>query len=327
VKKTAVAGISGGVDSAVCAALLKERGYEVTGVFLNIGGSPDRAAGVCDALGIPLEVIDIRERLERCVVTPFINGYLGCETPNPCVICNHMVKYPILAEAADRLGAEHIATGHYAGIVEIEGVCYLRKGHFERDQSYMLYRLPRSILSRCLFPVGDTPKSEVRAKAAGLGLAAADAPDSMEICFVPGNDYASFIRSRGGGMPEGDIVDVNGNVLGRHRGLLNYTVGQRRGLGVSSGGRLFVTALDAGKNQVVLGGEEHLYKTEIELRDMVWHGSGSGMFDVKVRHSPKTYRARVEGDTVYFDGGVKVTPGQSAVFYKDNIVMGGGVIC
>ena len=339
-KKTAVVGISGGVDSAVCAALLIEQGFSVTGVFLDVGGSPERAEEVCNTLGIPLVIAKARAKLEQLVISPFIQSYLKCETPNPCVICNPMVKYPILSEAADRLNAEYIATGHYAGVIERDGVYYLRKGHPERDQSYMLYRLSQPILSRCLYPIGDMSKCAVRAKAAELGLAAADAPDSMEICFIPDDDYAAFIRSRAGSMHGGDIVDVNGNVLGQHKGLFNYTVGQRRGLGVSSSGRLFVIALDLDKNQVVLGEEKLLYKDKIQLRDIIGHVEENEIIDVKVRHSNIAYKATVAGDTVRFAEGVKVTPGQSAVFYGNypgtarhpseegnNIVLGGGIIC
>jgi tRNA-specific 2-thiouridylase len=339
-KKKAVAGISGGVDSAVCAAILMEQGYSVTGVFLDVGGSFFRAEEVCDTLGIPLITVPALEELEQYVIAPFIESYLKCETPNPCVICNAMVKYPILTEAADKLGIEHIATGHYAGIVERDGVYYLRKGHPERDQSYMLYRLPQHILSRCLYPIGDMSKNDVRAKAAELGLAAASAPDSMEICFIPDDDYADFIRSRTGTLSEGNIVDTCGNVLGRHKGLFNYTVGQRRGLGISSAGRLFVVALDADKNQVVLGDGSLLYRREIKLRDMVGYVEENEVINVKVRHSPVTYKATVAGDTVRFAEGARVTPGQSAVFYGNrpgatrhpsnegnNIVLGGGIIC
>jgi tRNA-specific 2-thiouridylase len=329
--------------------VLIEQGFSVTGVFLDIGGSFFRAEEVCDTLGIPLITVNAREELERHVITPFVESYLKCETPNPCVICNPMVKYPILAGAADKLGADYIATGHYAGIAECGGVYYLRKGNPGRDQSYMLYRLPQDILSRCMFPIGDMPKSEVRARAAELGLAAADAPDSMEICFIPDDDYANFIRSRTGAC-DGDIVDVDGKVIGRHKGLFNYTVGQRRGLGVSSSGRLFVVKLDAEKNQVVLGEEALLYRREIKLRDMVGRVDEGEIIDVKVRHSPVSYEAAIAGDTVRFDEGVKATPGQSAVFYGSrpgtarskhppvaagtlfskegrDIVLGGGIIC
>jgi tRNA-specific 2-thiouridylase len=324
--KTAVAGISGGVDSAVCAAVLIEEGFSVTGVYLDFGGCSSRAEEVCKTLGIPLVVVSAREKLEELVITPFIESYLKCETPNPCVICNSVVKYPLLTEAADKLDLDYIATGHYAGVVECDGVWFLRKGNFERDQSYMLYRLPQNILSRCMFPIGDMTKSEVRAKAAELGLAAADAPDSMEICFVPDDDYGNFICSRVKAV-EGDIVDIDGNKLGQHKGLYNYTVGQRRGLGVSSSGRLFVVKLDAEKNQVVLGEEALLYRREIKLRSMVGLVEDGTIVDVKVRHSPKCYRATVTGDTVRFDEGVKVTPGQSAVMYEGDIVLGGGIIC
>ncbi|MCL1821064.1 MAG: tRNA-specific 2-thiouridylase, partial [Oscillospiraceae bacterium] len=217
--KSAVVGISGGVDSAVCAALLLEQGYDVTGVFLDTGGDSSRAEEVCAALGIPLIIADAKAKLENLVIEPFIDGYKNCLTPNPCVICNPLVKYSMLVETADKLGAFHIATGHYAGVAERGGVHYIRKGCPGRDQSYMLYRLPEEIISRCLFPVGDMPKDTVRAKAAELKLSVANAPDSMEICFVPDGDYAAFIRSRGHSMPEGDIVDVDGNILGRHRGL------------------------------------------------------------------------------------------------------------
>lgn len=333
-KKTVAVGVSGGVDSAVCAAMLLEQGFDVTGVYLDNGGDSARAQEVCASLKIPFVKIDARAELESLVIKPFVESYLKCQTPNPCVICNPMVKYPMLIKAADEAGANFVATGHYAGVIEIDGVYYLKKGHPERDQSYMLYRLPQSVLSRCIYPIGDMPKSEVRARASALGLTVADAPDSMEICFIPDDDYAAFIRSRGGVMPDGDIVDTDGNVLGRHKGLYNYTVGQRRGLGVSSSGRLFVTALNAEKNQVILGDNSQLYKDEIKLRDIVWSGRGElcspeGAVDVKLRHSRVAYKATVSGDTVRFAEKVNAaaTPGQSAVFYRDDLVLGGGIIC
>lgn len=331
-KKTVAVGVSGGVDSAVCAAILLERGFNVTGVFLDVGGDSTRAEEVCAALDIPFVIVNARAELERLVINPFVESYLKCQTPNPCVICNPMVKYPMLIKAADELGAEHVATGHYAGITVQDGVYYLRKGHPQRDQSYMLYRLPQSVLSRCIYPIGAMPKSEVRKRAAALNLSVADAPDSMEICFIPDDDYAAYIRSRGGEMPCGDIVDTNGNVLGQHKGLYNYTVGQRRGLGVSSGGRLFVTSLDAEKNQVVLGDNTQLYKQKIKLRDIIWCGDDAPEYeilDIKLRHSRVAYKASVRGDTVHFTERVKAaaTPGQSAVFYRDDIVLGGGIIC
>lgn len=326
-----VVGISGGVDSAVAAARLVKRGFDVTGVFMDIGLTDyGRAEGVCRTLGIPLMISDARDELENNVVKPFITSYRAGTTPNPCVLCNPVVKYPTLLKAADSIGAEYIATGHYAGTVETDGETFLRQGISGRDQSYMLYRLSPETLKRCLFPIGDTPKDVVRAEAAESGLEIADAPDSMEICFIPDGDYAAFIKEKSGGMPEGDVVDAEGRVTGRHGGLCGYTVGQRRGLGTAGAGRMYVTAVDTVNNRVVIGPEKLLYKEKIELRDVIFRGTPGMELDVKIRHSRVSYRAVFDGKSgVEFTGGPAraPSPGQSAVFYKDGIVLGGGIIC
>ena len=325
----AVVGISGGVDSAVSAARLLKRGFEVTGLFMDIGGGAEKAESVCRAIGIPLITADARTELEDLVVGPFIEAYRAGTTPNPCVFCNPVLKYPLLLKAADDLGAEYVATGHYAGVAARGGEYFLRQGIAARDQSYMLYRLPPEALRRCLFPVGDTPKSEVRAEAAALGLDAADAPDSMEICFIPDGDYAAFIKGRGRGMPGGDVTDTEGNILGRHGGLCGYTVGQRRGLGIAGAERMYVVAIDTGRNRVVLGREELLYRDVIRLREIIYRGGAGEEVDVKIRHGRVFYRAVVDGDAIRFTGkpARAPAPGQSAVLYKDGLVLGGGIIC
>lgn len=331
--KTVVLGLSGGVDSSLCAALLKEQGYAVHGLFLSYrGADPEPARRAAAQAGIDLTVLDITEQLEEKVIRPFCEAYQVGITPIPCVLCNPEVKFFELFAFADRIGADYVATGHYA---KAENGA-IRAVDNPKDQSYMLHRLPPEWLPRLIFPLGEFPdKGAVRAAAAQRGLSAAESADSMEVCFIPEDDHAAFLESRGFGCPAGDFVDESGTVLGRHGGIHRYTVGQRRGLGVASTGRLFVKALDCVNNQVVLTLQDPK-ATVAHCHDVVWQQPReTRRFPalVKIRYSRTSYPAIVEK---LMDGRARIefetparapAPGQSAVFYtQDGILIGGGIL-
>ena len=328
-----VLGLSGGVDSALCAVLLREQGYDVEGLFLSYkGADPEPARQAAAQAKIPLTVLDITEELETKVIRPFCEAYRDGITPIPCVLCNPEVKFKAIFDHADRVGARYVATGHYAR-VDGTGIWAIDN---PKDQSYMLHRLPPQWIPRLIFPLGDFPtKDAVRAAAAQRGLSAAASADSMEVCFIPEDDHAAFLESRGFGCPDGDFVDESGKVLGRHGGIHRYTVGQRRGLGVAASGRLFVKGLDPVHNRVVLTLQDP-QATELCCRDVVWQQTPeTRRFPalVKIRYSRASYPAVVEK---LMDGRAKVefltparapAPGQSAVFYReDGLVIGGGII-
>ena len=328
-----VLGLSGGVDSAVSAKLLRDRRFEITGLFLDIGNEKARndAHAAAEFLKIPLSVLDIRSELELQVCAPFVEAYLRGETPNPCIICNPSVKFKALLGYADDIGADFVATGHYAKISDGQ----LYKGCPANDQSYMLYRLPREYLSRIIFPLGDFEKAEVREMADGIRLPLANKPDSMEICFIPDDDYAAYIESRGLRPAPGNFVSPAGEVLGRHRGIHRYTVGQRRGLGIAAGKRVFVLEVRPETNEVVLSDDEFLYVDEVSVHSVNWLIPKSDAFkaEAKVRHSrvqtPATVYPDVMGKSarLSFDVPVRApAKGQSAVFYVDNKLIGGGFI-
>lgn len=330
-KEKVVLGLSGGVDSAVTARLLQQQGYEVTGVYLDIGlglsGAED-AAAVANMLNIPLVVRSIERELECHVCAPFAQDYLAGRTPLPCARCNPLVKFPALLAEADKLGGAMVATGHYARTVDGGLYC----GKPANDQSYLLARLPREMLKRVLFPLGEHEKSQVRRMAADFGIPVAQKPDSMEICFVPDDNYAAWLEERGTVAPPGDFIDQQGNVLGKHKGIHCYTLGQRRGLGVSGPHRYFVTAIDPEKNTVTLSDGGDLGRTEVVCGEMNWLGDGEvpERFDctVRLRHSRRSDPVTV---MVEDNGRVCIqaqeplrapTPGQLAVFYEGERVLG-----
>lgn len=331
-----VLGLSGGVDSAVAARLLMET-YDVTCLWLDIGlGGGEDAAAVATELDLPFETADIRPQLEREVCAPFAAGYLAGHTPLPCAMCNPAVKFPALLSLADRIGARYVATGHYARRgTGADGRALLRKGRSTNDQSYMLARLPQEILSRTVFPLGELEKAQVRALAQGYGIPVADKPDSMEICFIPDGDYAAWLDQRGKTPPPGDFVDPEGRVLGRHKGIHHYTLGQRRGLGVSGPHRYFVSAIRPECNEVVLSDGSDLYADSARCAELNWIAlpglDGERKCTVRLRHS----RTETPAVLVPADGGVELrllsparapTPGQLAVFYDGETVLGSGWI-
>ena len=268
-----VLGLSGGVDSALSANILRNEGYEVYGVFLDIGVTPpDDARAVAEQLGISFEVVDIRAELEKKVCAPFADAYLHGRTPNPCVLCNPNVKFPALIRVADRIGAEYVATGHYARVDydEMSGRYRLISADSQKDQSYMLCGLPQNILARVIFPLAEFEKETVREMAAEAGISVADKSDSMEICFIPDNDHGKYIESRGYVSRPGNFVDESGKVLGEHKGIQYYTVGQRRGLGVAAGHRIFVSRIDPEKNEIVLSDLDKMFVRKIRVKDVNW---------------------------------------------------------
>lgn len=336
--KKVVLGLSGGVDSAVAAQRLLGQGYEVHGLYLDIGlGGEQSARDNAAKLGIPLTVRSIQQELEEHVCAPFAADYLSGRTPIPCAVCNRAVKFPALISFAREIGANWVATGHYARIsTGCDGGPILLRGNSANDQSYMLSRLTRDMLSHVLFPLGDGPKEQTRQEAEAGQLPAADRPDSMEICFIPDDDYAAWLDARGGTPPPGNFVDANGNILGTHKGFHHYTIGQRRGLGVSSTGRLFVTEIRPHTNEVVLSHGEGLHAFMVHTDSLNWLGehplSGPMEVEVRLRHS-----RRQDPATIIPLGGGRVdihmkhparapTPGQLAVFYQGDQVLGSGWI-
>ena len=329
--KAVVLGLSGGVDSAVAARLLLAAGYSVYGHWLDIGlGGREEAATVADTLGIPFSTGDIRDQLKREVMDPFRADYLAGRTPLPCARCNPTVKFPALFQRAAEVGADWVATGHYAKIVEDEtGEVLLCRGEHTNDQAYMLARLPKALLSRLVFPLGPYEKVQVRQLARDFGLPVADKPDSMEICFIPHGDYAAWLEAQGTVPPPGDFVDRTGKVLGHHKGIHHYTLGQRRGLGIPAEHRLFVSELRPAENQVVLSDGTDL------MADRVWGTDWNPLaplaegetVTVRLRHSKTETPARLtltaEGPLLDLLAPARApTPGQLAVLYREDVVLG-----
>jgi len=339
-----VVGMSGGVDSAVAAYLLKIAGYDVIGVTLKIRHDENRcceisdAAKTCSLLGIPYSVVNMETDFQTSVVSPFISAYQNGRTPNPCTSCNRLIKWTGLLRAASYNNAEFVATGHYAQIVHCaNGRLAVKTADTSKDQSYMLYRLTQTDLARTIFPLGKSSKSEVRSIASAAGIPVFDKPDSQEICFVPDGDYASFIESSAGPSAPGNFIDASGNVLGRHEGIIHYTRGQRRGLKYAAGERVYVTDIRPSSNEVVLGSNDDLFTDVVKCNDLNFMGlpdlDGPVELSAKIRYGQRVYSAvvtRTGADelTAQFAEPVRAaTPGQSAVFYSpDGTVACGGII-
>ena len=348
-RKRAAVAMSGGVDSSAAAVLLLEAGYEVYGITLRLRPEPTGSAGddiataraVADKLGIRHEVLDLRSRFSEAVMDRFVAEYVKGRTPNPCVDCNRTIKFGALLDYVLENGADFLATGHYARIdrEEPSGRLLLLRGRDRRkDQSYFLYQLSQRQLSHLLFPVGDFEKQEIRAVAMAHGLKSADRPESQDICFVPGGDYVAFLREYGGIDPApGDFVDETGRVLGRHRGLVCYTAGQRKGLGVSAEEPLYVVSKDLTAGTIRLGPNSALYSGELTAGALNWISvselKGPLPVTAKTRYSQQEAAATVEPLEnnlvhVLFDEPQRaVTPGQAVVFYDGERVVGGGTIC
>lgn len=331
-KKRVVLGFSGGVDSSTAAALLTEDGYEVLCLYLETGSGEEASARAsAEALGLPLRVCDARADMEKYVCAPFAAAYCRGETPSPCVMCNPSVKLRLLLECADELGAERIATGHYA---RAEGGA-LYMGREPNDQSYMLCRILPEQLRRLVLPLGGYEKGEVRALAASLGLPSAKKGDSMELCFVPDGDFAAWIERRGGAPGPGPLI-YGCRVVGEHRGIHRYTLGQRRGLGFAAGRRVFVSDIDPQRNSITLADGDGLYEREVTALDARWQLDAvpDGPFRclARIRHSRSAALAvcRAEGARlgITFDEPQRApTPGQAAAVYlPDGRLAAGGVI-
>ncbi len=335
-------GISGGLDSAYAAKKLIAEGHEVEGAILVLHpyAEIESAREAARQLGIPLHEIDGRERFRALVQKEFASEYLRGRTPNPCVICNRTVKLPLLYEYAMANGFDRIATGHYAFVKEENGRYAIAMGRdASRDQSYVLWPLSQEILSRLCLPLADMEKEDIRTAAREEGLSVAVRKESREICFIPDGDYAGFIRDFAG-IPakEGDFVDENGKVLGRHAGILNYTVGQRKGLGISLGKRMFVTAISAENNTVTLSDDPNVTVSEFYIESAVFSGlcepaqgevlaaQARVRYQSPLRTAQVTYLGQGRAHVMLSEPARAVTPGQSAVFYKDGTVLFGGVI-
>ncbi len=352
-KEKVVVAMSGGVDSSVAAALLKQQGYDVTGMMLRLWSEPGKeesnrcctpdamaqARRVAAKLDIPFYVIDAKEVFKETVVQYFLDGYARGETPNPCLICNRQIRWTFLLDHALALGAQYMATGHYVRrqVANDGNVHLLRAVDHSKDQSYVLHVLNQDKLKHALFPVGDYPKPEIRAIAESFGLSTASRKDSQDLCFLAGDDYRNFLQRNAAEMLKpGEIITPDGKVIGQHNGLANYTIGQRKGLGIASPVPLFVITKQAVGNTLVVGTQEELGFTELTARDVNWTSGGAPRepfrAQVKIRYTAKEVEALVsplEGEqvSVRFDAPVRdVTAGQAAVFYQGDVMLGGGII-
>ena len=331
-------GLSGGVDSAYAALDLVKKGHDVCGAVLKMHRytETDAALHVAEQIGIPCVVIDCTELFDRIVKEDFAKEYASARTPNPCIICNERVKFASLRDFAVENGYDRIATGHYARITEYAGRrTFGAAVDTRKDQSYMLYRLPEDIMNMLILPLSEVTKSEVRAALATAGIDIAEKPDSQEICFLPNGGYADFVEQRCGKFLPGSFISDAGEVLGEHKGIIHYTVGQRKGLGISLGERMFVSHINADENTVTLS-KEMSGKRDVILNYPVFMGLRAAVQDpirvyVKVRYTAPLVPASAtfEGDSVIlaFDEPVKAAPGQSAVAYScDGILLFGGII-
>lgn len=331
-------GMSGGVDSSVCVRILQDQGFEVEGLVLEFSPAHkpavEAALAAAKKLGIPLHVRKCYEEFEKEVIEPFCNEYCAGVTPSPCIRCNPAVKFKLLAAAAEEMGIEFIATGHYARVEEGDDGAY-RIACAEsrsRDQSYMLYRLPQEILAKLILPLGEFEKEDVRTIAMESKLPCADTPDSQEICFIPDGNYPEYISARGCSGKAGRFIGPDGQDLGEHQGVLHYTIGQRRGLNLALGKPVFVKRiLENGDIQLAWAGDE--FYTALTLQDVLTADGKplNGEYEVKIRSAAKPVSCTVNTGagtvTVTFPEPVRApAPGQSAVFYRSGVVMGGGII-
>ena len=355
-KPTVLLGMSGGVDSSVAALLLTEQGYDVKGVTLQVWEHEDEntavtkkweergcckvglARHVAQRLGIPHEVVDTRETFRKNVVDDFIAGYLSGTTPNPCVRCNERVKFGKLYELAKARGADFVATGHYARVLPVdEGVGLFRGADGKKDQSYFLYRLSASWLPQILFPVGHLQKTEVWKRAEELDLPADEMKESQEICFVTQGDYRTFLTAEAPqALRPGPFLDPEGRKIGEHRGIAFYTPGQRKGLGIALGERLYVKEVNPETNAVVLGRAEDLSRQTCTVHDINWLGDALpetlDHVDIKYRYASPGVSGRVQQHTAgtfsieFQEPQQALSPGQSLVLYQGDHVLGGGII-
>ena len=347
-----VVAMSGGVDSSVAAALLKEQGYDVVGMMLRLWSEPGKeesnrcctpdsmaqARRVAAKLGIPFYVIDAKDAFRETVVQYFLDGYARGETPNPCLICNRQIRWTFLLDHALALGADYLATGHYARIQKAgDRYRLLRAVDRSKDQSYVLHVLSQEKLARALFPIGDYPKTQIRAIAEKSGLPTASRKDSQDLCFLAGEDYRNFLQRNAAELLQpGEILARDGRPMGTHTGLANYTIGQRKGLGIASPIPLYVLGKDSVSNTLIVGTQEELGSRELIAHEVDWPSGEAPTetfrAEVKIRYTAKEAdawvtplegkRARVEFDASQRD----ITAGQAAVFYQGDLLIGGGII-
>ncbi len=341
--------MSGGVDSNVAAALMLKKGFRVIGLTMKLFSSSEvhSSTGCCadeaikaaqraaTSLGIDHRAIDCRSEFKERVISNFLNEYANARTPNPCVICNKTIKFGLLMEKALALGCTHLATGHYARISQRRGRHLLTKAmDKQKDQSYFLWMLSQQQLKSTVFPLGPYEKRQIRKMAASFGIESADKPESQEICFIPAGHYSGFLKNRMDSAG-GEIVDINGKVLGQHRGIINYTIGQREGLGIALGKPQYVIGLDPSRNHVIVGDDQHLFKDILDLTDVNWFikaPSRQIRVDVKIRNQHKGSLALIKpfgkktAQIRFLENQRAITPGQSAVFYQGDLVLGGGII-
>ncbi|NQT31165.1 MAG: tRNA 2-thiouridine(34) synthase MnmA [Deltaproteobacteria bacterium] len=338
-KRVAVA-MSGGVDSSVAAALLKQAGYEVSGVHARMWPDPELASTVsdlentCRILDIPLHQLDMEKEFRRLVVDYFIQEYSHGRTPNPCIVCNQHIKLGLLMDRALEMGAEYMATGHYARIEPApDGYRLLKAADESKDQTYFLYTLGQRQLEHLLLPLGELRKEKVRNIAGELGLPAVSRSESQDICFIPGNDYRAFIAQHISFQP-GDIIGVKGKVMGQHEGLAQYTVGQRQGLGLTSDEPLYVIELDAANNRLVVGSKDQLLHSVLLASELSWVSGKAPAGPINIMAKVR-YKAPEVAAELYLNNGAElrfvepqqaIAPGQSVVFYQEDAILGGGII-
>ncbi len=339
--KKAAIGLSGGVDSAAAAYLLKQQGYDVTGIILRL--KPESAADediadaqkIADKLNIELKILDKRDVFGQKVIAPFISEYLSGRTPNPCIECNEGIKFGVMLDYALSIGCDCIATGHYARIEKNGERFLLRRSQSPKDQSYFLFRLSQKQLGSTVFPLEGLSKDEIREIARNAELPVAEKGDSQEICFVPNDDYIAFLASKGISSPKGNFIDKNGNLLGTHNGIINYTVGQRKGLG-AFGKPMFVNSINASDNTVIIGenGTQYCRGLIADRLNFIPFDSLTEPIraDVKIRFRAKEQPATVTPiaggriEIIFDEPQRSITPGQSAVIYDGDLIIGGGRI-
>jgi tRNA-specific 2-thiouridylase len=339
-KKRVAVAMSGGVDSSVAAALLRKAGYEVSGIHMKLWSGSEKATiadleRTSELLGIPFYQLDLEKEFKSLVVDYFCSEYSLGRTPNPCIICNQQLKFGLLLEKIGEMGADYLATGHYVRTETSPGGYRLLKAvDITRDQSYFLYTLGQGQLKRLLFPLGGMSKEEVRRVANELDLPTSSRRDSQDVCFIPDNDYRAFIAENVS-LKEGEIVDINGEVLGKHSGLARYTVGQRQGLGLDSAEPLYVLELDAKNNRLVVGSREQALHNALVASHISWVSGRTPEKSLKITARVRYKASDLAAELRPINGGAEIrflepqwaiAPGQSVVFYQGDAVLGGGVI-